>query len=125
MDTTFRKDRFSDYLEIAAAVVVACGGPKKYPCTSIQCFGFDIFRPFGTVGLNILFASRAVLNSGLGAKRDIARTIISHEQTQSNFPKDLLSDCLHLAVRMEWRCVKMNSQIETTEEALRPVPTGS
>ena len=35
LDAVFPKDRSSDYLELTTAVVVPCGGPKKYPRTSI------------------------------------------------------------------------------------------
>ena len=78
---------------------------KSHPAYRYSVFYFSMFWSFGTVGFNILFGNRVALNPGLGAVRDVASAIISHEQTQSNrvcyfqtldavFPKDPLSDHL-------------------------------
>ena len=82
LDAVFPKDLFPDYLETTTAVVVPCGGPRKSPCTSIQCCYFYSFWSFGTVGFNTHFENRVVLKPGLASVSDVASAIISHEQTQ-------------------------------------------
>ena len=78
----FQRISFSDYLEITTAVDVPCGGHKKVsPYIDIVLI-FLHFLVLWDCRVQHLFGSRVVLNPGIGGVRDVASTIISHEQTQ-------------------------------------------
>ena len=89
-----------DQLEIIIAHIVPFGGP---PCISPQFLFFKyIFWSFVTIGFNTFIWEQSCAHPGLGGVRDVAFSIISHEQTQSYcfqtldiaFPNDPISDYL-------------------------------
>ena len=55
-DAELPKNLFSDYLQVTAAGVVPCGGPKMSPRTSIQCYVY-IFWSVGIFGFNVYFGT--------------------------------------------------------------------
>ena len=74
-------DNAITFCNTKSVVVVPCGGPKRSPQTSMLLLLLH-FMFLCDCSAQHFFESRVALNSGLGGVRDVASTIISHEQTQ-------------------------------------------